>query len=965
MRSDVRKVFSRMGIALAFAFLASASKEAHAQWTALTHAPPGHIDTCMQLTDGTVMCHEYSSNRWHRLTPDQNGSFVNGTWSNLANMPDGTDTSTLGGGCAPCTYAPLYFASALLGDGRVVVIGGEYNTNGNTWTDIGFLYDPVANTWSSQLTNPFGAGNVGDAQTVVLANGTLLLANISTRDIASFDPATLAFTALNPTGKDDINDEENWNLLPNGKVLTVDSRIASAFEVYDPATNAWEPAGATPVNLADTGAGTGSSSEVGPAVLRPDGTLVYFSGSVFGQNAVYDTRAGTWTHTAAMDFPLEGTLQLSVPDGPASILPDGHVLVQASPISTTSTFNAPSRFFELDGTTLTEVAAPPGANRLAAYQGRMLVLATGEVLFTGYDQGSTDVVRVYSNGGTFQDAWRPVITAAPANVEAGGNYTLSGRQFNGLSQGASYGDDAHMSTNYPLARLTNLGSGHVCYGRTHDHSSMGVATGNAIVSTQLDGPSCVEPGPSSLVVVANGIPSDPVIVNGPDLAITKTHAPSLFTQGDAADTFTITVSNAGASATSGVVTVHDFLPPSMAATAMAGAGWTCNVAVLTCTRASALAPGASYPAITLTVAVANDAPILVTNAATVSGGGQASTLNVTGNDTTFDDVDVRQHTITTVLPATEDYHDDVLLQAFVSPAGAPGSVTFFVDGGSVGTATYDSASGTATLLYHILDIPGNHVLQASFASASPLYLDSSGVSVLTVTREETALHYTGDTVIANGGTATLSGLLLEDDDLLAPIAGRTVTFTLGTGASARSCNGVTNVLGVATCTVGPVAQPLGPGVVSAAFAGDIYYLPSAAQEPTILFAFLGAGGFTVGDQSATTGANATFWGAQWSSLNSLSGGVAPSSFKGFGASLSAEPPACGATWTTAPGASANPPSGPLPEYMGVLVPAHVTKAGETISGDTMAIVVVHTAGGYAPDPGHAGTGTIVAQYCHR
>lgn len=847
----------------------------------------------------------------------------------------------------------------------MVVIGGEYNTNGQTWTDIGFLYDPVGDTWSSQLTNPFGTGNVGDAQTVVLANGTLLMANISSTNIASFDPATLAFTALNPTGKDDINDEENWNLLPSGKVLTVDSRIASSFEVYDPALNAWETAGATPVNLADTGAGTGSSSEVGPAVLRPDGTVVYFSGSVFGQNAVYDPATGTWTHTAAMDFPLQGTLQLSVPDGPASILPDGHVLVQASPISTTATFNAPSRFFEFDGTTLTEVAAPPGANKLAAYQGRMLVLATGEVLFTGFDQASTDVVRVYSNGGTFQDAWRPVITAAPANVQSGGNYTLSGKQFNGLSQGASYGDDAHMSTNYPLARLTNLGSGHVCYGRTHDHSSMGVATGNTLVSTQLDGPSCVEPGPSSLVVVANGIPSDPVIVNGPDLTITKTHSPSLFTQGDGADTFTITVSNAGATATSGVVTVVDSLPPSLTATAMAGAGWTCNVAVLTCTRADALAPGGSYSAITLTVAVANDAPILVTNEASVSGGGQASTLNVTENDTAFDDVDVRQHTITTVLPATEDYHDDVLLQAFVSPTGAIGSVVFLVDSVPVGTAAYSSVTGSATLLYHITEVPGIHVLQATFTSASPLYLDSIGSSTLTVLREETALHYTGDTVIANGGTATLSGLLLEDDNLLAPIAGRTVTFTLGAGATAQSCNGVTDALGFATCTVGPVAQPLGPGVVAAVFAGDIYYLPSSAEEATILFAFLDAGGFTVGDQSAAVGANATFWGAQWPSLNSLSGGVAPSSFKGFAASLSAEPPACGATWTTGPGAAASPPSGPLPEYMGVLVPAHVTKSGATIAGDIMAIVVVHTAGGYAPDPGHAGTGTIVAEYCRR
>jgi len=75
-----------------------------------------------------------------------------------------------------------------------------------------------------------------------------------------------------------------------------------------------------------------------------------------------------------------------------------------------------------------------------------------------------------------------------------------------------YGDDAQMATNYPLVRVTNSATGHVFYFRTHDHSSMGVATGTTPVSTRFDVPMFVESGPSALEVVANGIPSSPVSV---------------------------------------------------------------------------------------------------------------------------------------------------------------------------------------------------------------------------------------------------------------------------------------------------------------------------------------------------------------------------------------------------------------------------------------------------------------------
>lgn len=830
------KTMLRLGVAFLIAMGFSAT--AQAQWTALANPPPGFLDGCLVLTDGTVMCHRYNSNQWHRLTPDINGSYANGTWSNLADMPDGNDPSF---GCTPCTYEPLYFATAVLADGRVVVIGGEYVSLVAVWTNIGFVYDPVSNSWTTQLIEVFGGGSVGDSMGIILADGTFVLSDIFTGNMESLDLGTLTFTALNPPGKDCPNNEENWNILPDGTFLTVDAHIPSSFEIYDPVTNAWLPAGATPVNLADCcGAPVGNSKEVGPGVLRPDGTLIYFSGNSLGQNAAYDTASGTWSHTAAMDFPLVPgqTYHFSVADGPASLLPNGNVIVQASPVKNGDPFNTPSHFYEWDGTNLTQVADSPNAASFASYQGRMVLLPSGQVLLTAYDQDATQDVVLYSNGGSPQDAWRPVITSSPGQVVSGNTYPISGRLFNGFSEGASYGDDAQSSTNYPLVRITNIATGHVFYARTHDHSRMGVEpVGSAeIVTTQFDGPAGLEPGPSNLVVVVNGIPSLPVVIN------------------------------------------------------------------------------------------------LI-----------ATTI--------------------TVQPATEDYHDVVTLQATVTPPGVSGTVEFFVDGSSVGFASYNRVTGVATLGYLIQLPSGTYDLRADFTSTNPDYANSTATlrDGLTVTPEETTLSYTGDTVIANGGTATMSGVLLEDG--VVPIAGRTVHFTLGVGATAQTCDGVTNASGIATCSISPVAQPLGPGVVTASFAGDAFYQPALATAATLIFAFADGGAFTVGDLSSPIGAHVLFWGSQWVAVNALSGGPAPSAFKGFANNVSSQPPTCGSTWTSRPGNGSNPPA-TVPSFMGVLVPTTVTKSGSKISGDVWAIVIVQTDPGYGPSPGKKGTGTVIANFCH-
>jgi PKD repeat protein len=135
-----------------------------------------------------------------------------------------------------------------------------------------------------------------------------------------------------------------------------------------------------------------------------------------------------------------------------------------------------------------------------------------------------------------------------------------------------------------------------------------------------------------------------------------------------------------------------------------------------------------------------------------------------------------------------------------------------------------------------------------------------------------------------------------------------------------------------------------------------------ATSTLTVFDFLDHGGFVVGNQSAVPGAGVTFWGAQWAKQNSLSGGGAPSSFKGFGSTTTSAPPACGGSFAAGPGNRAGF-SGQLPSYMGVLVASAVTKHGSAISGDIQHIVVVHTNAGYASNPGHAGTGTEVAVFC--
>jgi hypothetical protein len=464
------------------AFSLAAFSQLQAQTlTNLTHQPPDGAEIAMQLTDGTVLVQGYQGQDWYKLTPDINGSYINGTWTQVASLES--------------NYDPYAMAEAVLADGRVLIEGGEYNFGSFSFTNLGEVYDPVANTWTP-LTPPTGWDYIGDSPCAVLPNGDFLIGRKFDMQMAELNPSTMTWTAMGSSGKSDWNAEEGWELMPDGTILTVDVLNNPNSERYIPSLQEWVSDGPTATNLQgppEVGCiqyGGGQycpPGEVGPAILRPDGTVfatgATHQGARAGHTAVYHpgsspTDPGTWT--AGPDFPNDD----QAGDNFAVLLTSGRVLVEGNS----------GDFYEWDGTNFRET--------VSSFGGSLMMLPNGQVLVGGS--------QVYiPNGGALQFL-APIVTIFPATVTRGQSYSVFGRQFNGWSQANNFGDEFQTATNYPLVRITNIATGHVFYARTHDHSTMGIVTRAAPTFTHFDVPANMETGASRMVVVANGIPSNPV-----------------------------------------------------------------------------------------------------------------------------------------------------------------------------------------------------------------------------------------------------------------------------------------------------------------------------------------------------------------------------------------------------------------------------------------------------------------------
>jgi hypothetical protein len=469
-------------------------------WKKIKNTPAFNVDTMLLLTDGSIMCHEYETSNWHKFVPDAKGNYVNGTWQAMTPLPANAPPTQNG----PLD-APLYYASAVLKDGRVFVAGGEYNAGVQTDLLTAEIYDPVADSWTAVPTPAWS--HIGDAPSCVLPDGRVILGDINSTGTAIFDSITKTWSVGG--NKDDSSSEETWTLLPNDSILCAEVNSHPKAERYLIKTNTWVNAGSVPAASDLVLNVPGISIEIGPAILMPDGRVFCIGAS--GHSAIYDVKTATWS--AGPDVTdSSGNLLLAF-DAPAVLLPNGHVLFVVG-AAVTSGVDAgwaglPVSFFEFDGTKLHSVPPPTNANGTLTYNCRLLVLSTGQVL---YSNCSPDLEIFTPKGAPLND-WRPHITHAPKALRPGHSYRVRGHQFNGLSQANAYGDDAQMATNYPLVRLKHIGNKKAYFCRTFNHSTMAVATGKKVVHTHFHVPRPVPVGYYELAVIANGIQSQPVKVH--------------------------------------------------------------------------------------------------------------------------------------------------------------------------------------------------------------------------------------------------------------------------------------------------------------------------------------------------------------------------------------------------------------------------------------------------------------------
>jgi hypothetical protein len=276
-------------------------------------------------------------------------------------------------------------------------------------------------------------------------------------------------------------------------------------------------------------------------------------------------------------------------------------------------------------------------------------------------------------------------------------------------------------------------------------------------------------------------------------------------------------------------------------------------------------------------------------------------------------------------------------------AGLPVTLSL---GGAACTATTGS-NGVASCSLSPAVPAGSYALTAAFGARYG-FLASAASARFQVSPEETVLRYTGSST-AVSGNVQLSGVLSDDESR--PVPGRAITFTLGS----LSCSALTNASGAAACSVATGSLALGPTALSAGFGGDGYYRPAQTAAQVLLYAFPDQGVFVVGDRTNPNGVD--FFDSDWWKANSLSGGPAPASFKGYADGYSAL--AAGGTWTASPGGSNKAPA-EVPSYMGVVIASRVTAdASGVITGDIQRIAILHV-DHYVRTVGQSGSGSLLS-----
>ncbi|HZZ29027.1 MAG TPA: kelch repeat-containing protein [Pirellulales bacterium] len=565
---------------------------------------PTSIQAMVLLSDGSVLAqggNGVASTAWYKLTPDAAGNFSDGTWTVLA----------------PDPVARLGASTDVLQNGDVLIYGGaDADMTDPAATEI---YDAVANTWTQ--VGDFPETFIGQNPSEVLPDGTVLAGSATTNATYLFDPATgtwsptagsMEFTGAPSAGGSTtspvypfVQSGDSWMKLANGDVLSYDAVVGGSdnflvAEIYDPTTQTWTDASTlSTIKPAAPLATFNQLGFVGPAFLLPNGQAFMFGAD--GATAYFDptanSGAGAWTAGPAEPERLINTITtpLVATGNPGVVLPNGDILITLSPEGTVNytfdpmTFDLtgakytsppPTFLYELNTTTKVFTDVTPTSLPIAnANRFNMVDLPTGQVLI-----GGPGTLQIYTpTVSTIQNSLRPVVQSVVDNMD--GTFTVTGLQLTGMSDGSSSGDITANASNYPIVRLTNVVTGLVYYARSFNWSSSGVQTGATTETADFTLPSGMPAGTYNLVVVANGIASNPfefdqavavaVVIN--PLAHSNASSGSVTMMNSSPGvsstiiTGTLNLSTAPVGATSGSITLSGSLTHTVATTSTATA----------------------------------------------------------------------------------------------------------------------------------------------------------------------------------------------------------------------------------------------------------------------------------------------------------------------------------------------------------------------------------------------------------
>jgi len=437
-----------------------------------------------------------------------------------------------------------YQLTGCLGDDPSVLLPGGKILVGDLVNPNTYIYEPAFNTWVASGTKVYPDSSDEEGWTMA-GDGRIinydLFHSIATGGsyAEKYTPATGTWTGISPTdgtANGTIPPLSSRNLgfelgpslrLQDGRIFVIGATQHTAL--YTPSTNSW--AAGPDISGTLNGIASPFGADDAPGAILPNGHVIFAadagpagftsSGNITAGSAVITGIPSTailqqfWRVRDSAGGILGGAFIVSV-DSPSQVTISNPATqtITGDSISWGGVFSNPTQLFEFDPETsaLNPISpAIPDGNLpfQGSYPSRMLILPTGQLLFSD----ASSQLWVYTSTGRTDPRLRPIITGVKYN--GGGTFTLTGKQLNGQSAGAAYGDDDQMDSNYPIIRMVS-GSGNVYYARTTNWSKVSIDGGHSKHSAETVNFTLnpgVTPGHYELIVSGAGISSNPIHIH--------------------------------------------------------------------------------------------------------------------------------------------------------------------------------------------------------------------------------------------------------------------------------------------------------------------------------------------------------------------------------------------------------------------------------------------------------------------